>query len=637
MKNLIINRYQHIHHQSHEHNHQHKLQHKTQTGISKVFAIKITQIADQPFNDSYEQLQQQAEEAGISEFIFGKKMALTPMSDNSNYSINGSEYLYLEYDLKETLDQTILSKVFKKYLHLLSKFDPLLVSDYLNNILDPLGHALQHHNNISLQITDRAINKNSSWRDKYGRLNISYNEIINQEQRNSQFKELRAIVACKMFPLGLGFTSKQDYQKFLVDTVFVSTTVPYENQLSDEYLSYKIKQKYQHQFGTKASNIWSLVKGYISRNKEIFDESGIQADTPRSIKRMAETFSCTKEEAKATIEILRQLPQKPIDDILSFKQQANSIKKHLHKKRIEFVIYCDYKNSQLRWQWSQHMQEYIYILKNDSTLQFIKQLDLILKLKLSEKQLINHTKSGTMLLEIFSQQLSHFNLTTEAYERFKNIFYINEAAFKTTIEILDFFESKKKRLRYIKLTFENMLKALDDKPKLFNYICNYQRDFLLADPNSNERWLKLKPLTKADVIRYLDLLPSSDYRKEKKITEKGKQRNKLAVEGRRLERYINNTLIQINDTVVDLSFLIPGNGGVEDTSGRKFTQAAIKQMIDDYIKSENKQLPLSDKKLSDLFSEDWAIMIARKTINKYRMSMNISSSQGRKDFSPTTL
>ena len=73
-------------------------------------------------------------------------------------------------------------------------------------------------------------------------------------------------------------------------------------------------------------------------------------------------------------------------------------------------------------------------------------------------------------------------------------------------------------------------------------------------------------------------------------------------------------------------------GGVTKDSGEAVTTEGIKKMIKDRIEAENPSAPLSDQALSDILKKENGIDISRRTVTKYRESMNIPSSTGRKRY-----
>jgi RNA polymerase sigma-54 factor len=69
---------------------------------------------------------------------------------------------------------------------------------------------------------------------------------------------------------------------------------------------------------------------------------------------------------------------------------------------------------------------------------------------------------------------------------------------------------------------------------------------------------------------------------------------------------------------------------LDTASGGNASATAIRAMIRQLIESENPQKPLSDDKIASILLDDKGINIARRTVAKYRESMQISPSNERK-------
>ncbi len=67
---------------------------------------------------------------------------------------------------------------------------------------------------------------------------------------------------------------------------------------------------------------------------------------------------------------------------------------------------------------------------------------------------------------------------------------------------------------------------------------------------------------------------------------------------------------------------------VTDTGGA-CSATAIRAMIKQFIESESKQTPLSDNQISEILKEQ-GIVVARRTVAKYRESLNIAPVKMRK-------
>jgi RNA polymerase sigma-54 factor len=71
------------------------------------------------------------------------------------------------------------------------------------------------------------------------------------------------------------------------------------------------------------------------------------------------------------------------------------------------------------------------------------------------------------------------------------------------------------------------------------------------------------------------------------------------------------------------------NTAVENNSGKELANESIKQFVAEFIKSENKENPLSDQEIAGKIESNKGIKIARRTVAKYRESLGIMSSSKR--------
>ncbi len=93
-----------------------------------------------------------------------------------------------------------------------------------------------------------------------------------------------------------------------------------------------------------------------------------------------------------------------------------------------------------------------------------------------------------------------------------------------------------------------------------------------------------------------------------------------------ISRAISNKYLSCNRGVFPIkSFFSQAVGEDGETSNSE-----IKSFIAQVIKNEDKAKPLSDNKIAQLVEEQFGVKLGRRTITKYRMSMNISSSSDRK-------
>jgi len=500
--------------------------------------------------------------------------------------------------------------------------------------------------------TDKMVNQDCNWRKRFALLDFPSQAINYLQNQYMELKQLRYTIATKMLPIGIGCTSWQEYQSFLLGALDEHGAK--NNKIyAEDFLSFQIKQKYQTQLGARFNSIWAVVKEIVVRNKRK-EEQGITAQLPRSAQQIAKDYLFNLAEGKIVIEILSQLPQSPAEDLLAFRRQSKRLKAKLTPKRVEFKVSSNQK--QVSWQWSTVLSKQVATLQSDRTRGFIAKVDQILAFNLTQKRVKKYEKNANLIIKILSEQLQHFDLSLEEYEHFGKIFFLHGAKNLIDQEIVDFFNRKKRRLEMIKSTYDNLLKAIKDKQKIMDYICDYQKAFLAYEPKpvtghnlKDPRKVKikslmaLKPLSKADIIRAIGYLPSSDYQKVligSKPSAKEIESNNKAVNGRRLEKTMENTLVEINNKIlnneiVDLSYLIPSDPKYKDstvqrTNGETVVKEVSSRLLQYLIDTENKQKTMSDEKIVAKFLDPWGIIIARRTIANYRKNMGIGSSQERK-------
>jgi RNA polymerase sigma-54 factor len=93
-----------------------------------------------------------------------------------------------------------------------------------------------------------------------------------------------------------------------------------------------------------------------------------------------------------------------------------------------------------------------------------------------------------------------------------------------------------------------------------------------------------------------------------------------------ISRAISNKYISCSRGVYPIkSFFALSVGDDGDTSN-----AEVKSFIAEVIKNENREKPLSDNKILAMVEDKFKIKLGRRTITKYRMSLNLASSSDRK-------
>ncbi|MYL40158.1 RNA polymerase factor sigma-54 [Virgibacillus salexigens] len=150
-------------------------------------------------------------------------------------------------------------------------------------------------------------------------------------------------------------------------------------------------------------------------------------------------------------------------------------------------------------------------------------------------------------------------------------------------------EDLKKAISYRRNTLERVIQCIMEKQYLF-----FENGIHF-----------LQPLTLREIAGYLDLHIST------------------------ISRAISNKYVQTPNGVLPLNFFL--QTGIQQKNGSKTSTFVIKRLITEFIDNENKQKPLSDKKLMDKLYQEHGIEIARRTIMKYRKQLNLPSSAKRKE------
>ncbi|MDE7469628.1 MAG: RNA polymerase sigma-54 factor, partial [Desulfovibrionaceae bacterium] len=74
------------------------------------------------------------------------------------------------------------------------------------------------------------------------------------------------------------------------------------------------------------------------------------------------------------------------------------------------------------------------------------------------------------------------------------------------------------------------------------------------------------------------------------------------------------------------------NSAIEVDNGRQIGSESVKALIQKLILEEDKYNPLSDERIVEILKDELQINIARRTVAKYRIALNIPSSLKRKAF-----
>ena len=101
----------------------------------------------------------------------------------------------------------------------------------------------------------------------------------------------------------------------------------------------------------------------------------------------------------------------------------------------------------------------------------------------------------------------------------------------------------------------------------------------------------------------------------------------LGVHESTVSRLTNGKYIETPYGIFELKFFF--SSSIKNEDGKDFSSKSIKEKIKKIISSENKKNPFSDIKIKDILKNE-GINVARRTVSKYRESLNIESSSKRK-------
>jgi len=94
-----------------------------------------------------------------------------------------------------------------------------------------------------------------------------------------------------------------------------------------------------------------------------------------------------------------------------------------------------------------------------------------------------------------------------------------------------------------------------------------------------------------------------------------------------ISRATNQKYLSCPTGVYELKYFFSSQ--VSTTSGGEASSTAIKALIQKLVREENPQKPYSDSKLASMLKEE-GIVVARRTVAKYREMQGIESSSARK-------
>lgn len=95
-----------------------------------------------------------------------------------------------------------------------------------------------------------------------------------------------------------------------------------------------------------------------------------------------------------------------------------------------------------------------------------------------------------------------------------------------------------------------------------------------------------------------------------------------------ISRAIRGKHVQTPYGVLPIKFFF--QSGINNQAGKQTAAFTVKQLIAELIQYEDKQQPLSDESIKNKLGSEFGIILARRTVMKYRKQLNIPSSTKRK-------
>jgi RNA polymerase sigma-54 factor len=157
---------------------------------------------------------------------------------------------------------------------------------------------------------------------------------------------------------------------------------------------------------------------------------------------------------------------------------------------------------------------------------------------------------------------------------------------------------------YVKDKFRSalwLIKSVDQRQKTIHKVAtsivNFQRDFL------DHGIEHLRPLVLRDVANDIGMHEST------------------------VSRVVNNKYMHTPQGVYEMKFFF--HSGISSSYGESVSSVTIKQRIRKIIEAEDPRKPLSDSKIVNILQKE-GLMLARRTIAKYREELKIPTSNQRK-------
>jgi len=619
------------HEHAHAHAHAHDHAHRSAPRLNP-YAILASEIAQQPMDDWMAELEIRSRALGLYECLF----PYSSSKENSRNQKKGSDEDELanriasaEQEPEEALEGvgfSIGSILHRNRLVSLTKEEQTFLGQLAHSLIDPFRDDKDAYTYFDNEST------NSQGPD-YGRLTYTTVELAEVLDVTPERAEaIRTVLASRLLPIGLGWRSRYEYHCFLATYLFNCDTSAFNAEEKEGYLTFRLKQQIEERLGEESASLWKLLEQFTRYQLDRYHNLGIEPRTPRSASRLAKLLACTVPMAHHLIELHRQLPHTPLEDMILFETYKRTRRNSSSAAGTpEARLVWSERDGRYYCQWVSRMSDRIASLQNPGTQAHMKALGVLSQLNIEEQMSGEEVQTQAMQLDPSLDKDSVSEVTDRYLASMGYSDLVNETSeIEVSIQGRGAKKTKTakllksiKRLNALHAIYNSLMESFEFKPQLIEYVANYQQDFL-----DDGRPETLKPLTKAQVVRALGFESSGGNGNKQTLSQK--ERGKMNT-GRRLERYMKCLWIELPDGhPIALESLIPGCSGVQDTAKTPISSVAVKEYLRKIVNNESAEAPYSDQKLVKLLYERFGVCIARKTVAKYREAIDIPNSQRRR-------
>ena len=432
--------------------------------------------------------------------------------------------------------------------------------------------------------------------EDYGRLLLPLDQVRDElDLDDSALSDLRELLASRFLPIGLGWRSMHEYRYFLARHVFFADCSWVRETWRQEMLSFRLKAIVEHELGKQAAHSLFEVLVNYTKKRLIQYDSGRKLREPRSSDQIAERMGVDIETAYCLFHLYNALPDSPILD-LGLIPYTRTLRKDYW---LEAQVFWDDSQQRYVSRWHGRLGDRIEAIERAN----IEHKISLLKIAIAQardqdndiesvldavKRKHNYAGLQDTDLDEIADLTDRFLVAAGEDELVRECLRIESRLYGSAVVKTNTAKRRRlmDRLESMSRVYRLLQEECEYKPRLIEYIVNYQKGYLHTKDVE-----KLRPLTKAQVVEALGCLPGGG--PSDGLSEEERKRKNL---GRRLERYMARISIQLeNGSVIPLESLIPGPGGKKDRAGNELVIQAIIDFIQEIIDSEPDRVTVTRK------------------------------------------